>query len=91
MRDNPEIVGERVGWLLNGTYGYGQKMMAQRAQSAAHEPQRGSHAYGRCFRVVDTECDGGCGLEEVDEESTSRAGSGGAGRDQERGARGVGT
>jgi hypothetical protein len=34
MRDNPEIVGERVGWLLNGTYGYGQKMMAQRVLKA---------------------------------------------------------
>lgn len=30
MRDHPEIVAERVGWLLDGNYGYGQMMMAKR-------------------------------------------------------------
>lgn len=30
MRDNPEIVGERIAWLLNGSYGYGSKLMADR-------------------------------------------------------------
>ena len=30
MRDRPEVVAERVGWLLNGNYGYGQMQMAKR-------------------------------------------------------------
>jgi hypothetical protein len=30
MRDDPEIVAERIGWLLNGTYGYGQMQKAKR-------------------------------------------------------------
>lgn len=30
MRDRPDIVGERVGWLLDGNYGYGQMVMAKR-------------------------------------------------------------
>lgn len=29
MRDNPELVAERIGWLLNGTYGYGQMKIAK--------------------------------------------------------------
>ena len=29
MRDHPELVAERVGWLLDGSYGYGQKLMAR--------------------------------------------------------------
>jgi hypothetical protein len=29
MRDDPELVAERVGWLLNGTYGYGEQLMAR--------------------------------------------------------------
>jgi SpoVK/Ycf46/Vps4 family AAA+-type ATPase len=34
MRDRPEIVGERVGWLLDGNYGYGSKMLAKRVLSS---------------------------------------------------------
>lgn len=30
MRDRPEVVAERVGWLLDGNYGYGQMMLAKR-------------------------------------------------------------
>lgn len=30
MRDDPELVAERVGWLLDGNYGYGQMLMAKR-------------------------------------------------------------
>jgi hypothetical protein len=30
MRDHPELVAERVGWLLDGNYGYGQMLMAKR-------------------------------------------------------------
>jgi hypothetical protein len=29
MRD-PNLVGERIGWLLNGTYGYGPMVLAKR-------------------------------------------------------------
>lgn len=29
MRDRPDVVAERVGWLLDGNYGYGQMMMAK--------------------------------------------------------------
>jgi len=29
MRDHPEIVAERVGWLLDGNYGYGQMLKAK--------------------------------------------------------------
>ena len=29
MRDDPELVAERVGWLLNGSYGYGQQLRAK--------------------------------------------------------------
>lgn len=36
MANRPEIVGERVGWLLDGNYGYGSMKAAERvmAQSA---------------------------------------------------------
>jgi hypothetical protein len=29
MRDNPEIIGERVSWLLDGTMGYGGRLVAR--------------------------------------------------------------
>jgi hypothetical protein len=29
MRDAPGVVGERVGWLLDGNYGYGSMMLAK--------------------------------------------------------------
>jgi len=29
MRDNPDIVAERVGWLLDGNYGYSSMLMAK--------------------------------------------------------------
>ncbi len=29
MRDRPQIVGERVGWLLDGNYGYGSMLLAK--------------------------------------------------------------
>lgn len=30
MRDDPELVAERLGWLLNGSYGYGPMLLAKR-------------------------------------------------------------
>ena len=30
MREDPELVAERVSWLLNGSYGYGSMLMAKR-------------------------------------------------------------
>lgn len=30
MRDNPGLVAERIGWLLDGNYGYGSMLMAKR-------------------------------------------------------------
>lgn len=30
MRDDPELVAERVGWLLDGNYGYGSMLLAKR-------------------------------------------------------------
>lgn len=30
MRDSPDLVGERVGWLLGGNYGYGPMLLAKR-------------------------------------------------------------
>ena len=27
----PQIIAERIGWLLNGSYGFGQMILAQRA------------------------------------------------------------
>ena len=30
MRKDPEIVGERIGWLLAGNYGYGSMLLAKR-------------------------------------------------------------
>lgn len=30
MREDPELVAERVGWLLGGNYGYGSMVMAKR-------------------------------------------------------------
>jgi hypothetical protein len=30
MRDNPELVEERIGWLLGGSYGYGPMVLAKR-------------------------------------------------------------
>ena len=29
MRDRPRLVGERVGWLLDGNYGYGSVLLAK--------------------------------------------------------------
>lgn len=29
MRDQPELVGERIGWLLDGNYGYGAMIIAK--------------------------------------------------------------
>ena len=29
MRTDPELVAERLGWLLNGSYGYGSMLMAK--------------------------------------------------------------
>lgn len=29
IRDNPEIIGERVSWLLDGTMGYGAKLVSR--------------------------------------------------------------
>jgi hypothetical protein len=34
MRDRPDVVGERVGWLLAGNYGYGSMQMAKRILSS---------------------------------------------------------
>jgi hypothetical protein len=34
MRDRPEVVGERVGWLLDGNYGYGSMLLAKRVLSS---------------------------------------------------------
>ena len=30
MRDHPQLVAERIGWLLDGNYGYGSMQMAKR-------------------------------------------------------------
>jgi hypothetical protein len=30
MRDHPAMVAERIGWLLDGNYGYGSMLMAKR-------------------------------------------------------------
>ena len=30
MRDDPELVAERIGWLLGGNYGYGSMLLAKR-------------------------------------------------------------
>ncbi len=30
MRDDPPLVAERVGWLINGSYGYGAHVQARR-------------------------------------------------------------
>ena len=30
MRDDPELVAERLGWLLDGNYGYGPMLLAKR-------------------------------------------------------------
>lgn len=29
MRDRPEIIGERIGWLLDGNYGFGEMLLAR--------------------------------------------------------------
>lgn len=34
MADDPARVGERVGWLLSGDYGYGEKLLAERVIEA---------------------------------------------------------
>ena len=31
MRDDPALVAERLGWLLDGNYGYGPMLLAKRA------------------------------------------------------------
>ena len=34
MRDNPDLVAERIGWLLDGNYGYGPMRLAKRVLGA---------------------------------------------------------
>ena len=34
MRDSPSLVGERVGWLIDGNYGYGAMQAAKRIISS---------------------------------------------------------
>lgn len=35
MRDTPDIVGERVGWLIDGNYGYGAMLKAKQTLAAS--------------------------------------------------------
>jgi len=30
MRDQPDVVADRIGWLLDGNYGYGSMLLARR-------------------------------------------------------------
>ena len=34
MAATPQLIAERIGWLLNGSYGFGQMILAQRALDA---------------------------------------------------------
>ena len=34
MRDDPNLVAERIGWLLGGSYGYGSMLLAKRVLAA---------------------------------------------------------
>ena len=34
MATMPQVIAERIGWLLNGSYGFGQMILAQRALDA---------------------------------------------------------
>lgn len=34
LRDSPELVAERIGWLLDGNYGYGAMQLAKRVLSS---------------------------------------------------------
>ena len=36
VRDRPEVVAERVGWLLGGNYGYGSMILAKRILGSPH-------------------------------------------------------
>lgn len=38
---DPSLIAERVGWLVNGSYGYGQMLLAKRAATA-----RGNYVAG---------------------------------------------
>jgi len=40
MKNNPSTVAERVGWLLDGSYGYGAMQMAKRVIASPRSNQR---------------------------------------------------
>lgn len=37
MRDDPELVAERLGWLLGGSYGYGEKLIGVVTRAGAKQ------------------------------------------------------
>ena len=68
MRDDPALIAERIGWLFDGNYGYGEMLKAvQSSEEPAHEPPGGFDPHDCGVRVAVPGSDGGGGVEEADE------------------------
>jgi hypothetical protein len=52
MRERPEVIAERVAWLLDGNYGYGWMMRARQATSRMNRPA----IYCQMIAILDFQC-----------------------------------
>jgi len=52
IKQYPEIVAERVGWLLDGQYGAGAMLLARNVTSRSNRPA----AYSQMIAVLDHNC-----------------------------------
>lgn len=43
MANDPALVGERIGWVLNGSYGYGAMQVAKRVLGMSKRANKAAH------------------------------------------------
>jgi hypothetical protein len=55
MKDNPALVAEHIGWLLDGNYGYGAMQVARRVAHAGGRTNKSSHL-GPMIAALDWQC-----------------------------------
>lgn len=55
MRDNPTLVAEHIGWLLDGNYGYGAMQVARRVAHAGGRTNKSYHL-GPMIAALDWQC-----------------------------------
>jgi hypothetical protein len=55
MRDDPDVVAERVEWLLNGSYGYGACVRAKAIKGAGRQANRVAQI-GQLIAALEWQC-----------------------------------